>query len=135
MVEAALKVLVVDDDPTTLLVTRARLQAAGFQVQTRAEALGTSAQIAAWQPDLILLDVNMPGLSGPALAELVRARGTRHPSIVFHSGEDGGRLAELTAGHGALGYIVKSADGEAFLAAFRELAERHLAERPDHRAG
>ena len=64
-------VLVVDDDPIVLEVTRERLEGAGYIVYVREEALGTSQWSAEFQPDIVLLDVNMPALTGLDLAQLL----------------------------------------------------------------
>ena len=83
------KVLVVDDDPLVLKLTTIRLQSAGYDVITRDEALGTSQTIIDEDPDVVLLDMDMPALTGDMLANLIQ----NHPKaknvpFIFHSGED-----------------------------------------------
>ena len=65
------KVLVVDDDRVALEVARERLESADFEVITRDAPLGTSAAVQKERPDIILLDVQMPVLSGNSLAKLI----------------------------------------------------------------
>ncbi len=77
-------VLVVDDDPIVLEVTRERLEGAGYVVHIREEALGTSQWTAEFQPDIVLLDVNMPALTGLDLAQLLQ-EATSHQRHRDHS--------------------------------------------------
>jgi CheY-like chemotaxis protein len=57
-------VLVVNDDPSILVVVRIALQLQGYAVVTAVGA--TAVPLAAErQPDVILLDVHMPGMDGP----------------------------------------------------------------------
>ncbi|HOU94276.1 MAG TPA: response regulator, partial [Polyangiaceae bacterium] len=65
-------VLVVDDDPIVLETTRLRLARAGWDVETRDQALGTAQWIVERRPDVVLLDVGMPGVSGDVIAEVLR---------------------------------------------------------------
>lgn len=58
------KILVVDDDRSTLLLLRKILESAGFYVKTAENGLDGIALVKSWQPDLLLLDLQMPGLTG-----------------------------------------------------------------------
>jgi DNA-binding response OmpR family regulator len=109
------RILVVDDDVVVLEVTRERLEAAGFSVVTRTSALGTSAFIRKEKPDFVLLDVNMPGLSGDALAKLIKD-GDFRPRIIFHSSQGRDALAVLARKCGAIGVIEKTDDDDDFRA-------------------
>lgn len=127
-----LKVLVVDDDPISLEVARERLEREGHEVQTRDRALGTSRVILAFQPDCVLLDVMMPGITGDELATLLRSQGRlSHVAIVLHSAKDPDELSDLIVRTGAIGAIHKTSDDEEFLREFRrithELAGRRSA--------
>ena len=106
--------LVVDDDLATLEVTLERLERAGFVVVTRESALGTSAFIMKEKPDYVLLDVNMPGLTGDALAKLLKGRDPRS-RVILHSCSDRKRLATLARECGAAGIIEKTSDEREFL--------------------
>jgi CheY-like chemotaxis protein len=118
-------VLVVDDDPITLEVAKERLQGAGYEVHVRDQALGTTEYIAKTQPDIVLLDVMMPGLSGDKLAELLHRRErTREVPIILHSSKESHDLDPLVKSSGALGAIPKTSDDAEFLSAFQRLAAR-----------
>jgi CheY-like chemotaxis protein len=105
--------LVVDDDIVALEVTRERLEDARFSVVTRSSALGTSAFIQKERPDYVLLDVNMPSLSGDALAKLLSA-GDFLPPIILHSATARAALASLARRCGAVGVIEKTDDDQYF---------------------
>ena len=119
------KVLVVDDDPIILEVVRERLDAAGFDVYVREDALGTSQWVAREQPDFILLDVLMPALGGAELGQLLkRSSSTSHTAVILHSSLSPAALRPVIARTGAIGAIGKTHDGAKFIAEFERLVER-----------
>ncbi len=119
------KVLVVDDDPIILEVVRERLDAAGFDVYVRADALGTSQWVAREQPDFILLDVMMPALGGAELGQLLkRSHSTNQTAVILHSSMTAAALAPVIVRTGAVGAIAKTHDGAQFIAEFERLTER-----------
>jgi two-component system, OmpR family, response regulator len=121
---AKAKVLVVDDDPVSLEIVRERLEKAGYEVILRDQALGTSEFIFQNRPDVVLLDVRMPGLSGDKLAAILSRRDlTRNVVVILHSGSRE-NLAALAKESNALGAIVKTADDRKFLAEFEALLAR-----------
>jgi len=66
------RILVVDDEPAIRLLCRVNLQADGFAVKESPDGAAAIAMAREWQPDLILLDVMMPGEDGFAVAERIR---------------------------------------------------------------
>ena len=66
------KVLVVEDDPDQLEVTRMSLKAAGFAIGTASNGIDALKKAQTVSPDLILLDVMMPGMNGFAVCETLR---------------------------------------------------------------
>ncbi len=118
-------VLVVDDDPVVLEVTRERLEEAGYVVHTREEALGTSQWAAEFQPDIVLLDVNMPALTGPDLALLLKKRrATKDIAIILYSSLESEELQVKLRATGAVGAIQKTGNARRFLEEFERLAAR-----------
>jgi len=75
------RLLVVDDEPTIVELLSASLRYAGFEVDTAAggEAAVASARRSA--PDLIVLDLMMPGLDGFGVVRRLRADGIRAPVL------------------------------------------------------
>ena len=122
-----LRVLIVDDDATAVMTTSALLEDEGHTVTSRTEVFGTLAVAVREQPDVILIDIGMPGLRGDHLARLMfseqRLQGT---SLVLYSSLPEAQLSKMAKECGATGYLVKAANGQDFLRAFRAL----LASRP-----
>jgi CheY-like chemotaxis protein len=103
------KLLVVDDDETLLHMTRSLLERDGYEVHTHTSAFGTEALLRKLSPHLILLDINMPGLSGERLVGVLRASQDEVSSIpiLFYSAIDEPRLRQLTTLHGVQDYVCK----------------------------
>ncbi|WP_374499724.1 putative bifunctional diguanylate cyclase/phosphodiesterase [Zoogloea sp.] len=102
------RILVVDDDPLTRLMASEALREGGFvtlEAQDGAQALG---MFDAAVPDLVLLDVMMPGLSGFEVCEQIRARpnGALVP-IIMLTGLDDGDSVQRAFDVGATDFISK----------------------------
>ena len=123
-------ILVADDEPDTLDLLEITLGRAGYRVlkaRNGKEALELARQE---HPDLLLLDVMMPQMSGLDVLKTLRAEGAAPPVIVFSAR---GRADDLAAGieAGAIQYLVKPTSRERLLEAVRAaLAE--IAARPDN---
>jgi len=101
-------VLVVDDDEMHLYTTKELLQDERIEVLTHKNGFGVTNLVRELKPDLVLLDINMPALSGDSLAALLLANGnTSGVPIVFHSSNDEDSLRGLAKTHGVRGYICK----------------------------
>ena len=79
--------LVVDDEPNILELLSAALRYAGFAVTTAADGDAALRSARRSAPDLVLLDVMMPGRDGYAVARALRADG-RHVPIIFLTAKD-----------------------------------------------
>ncbi len=102
------KVLVVDDDEMHLYTTRELLESDQVEVITHKDCFGVTNHVRDEQPDLVLLDINMPALSGDRLASIIKPYcQLTHIPIVFHSSNDEDSLRELVRIHGVQGYICK----------------------------
>lgn len=117
--------MVVDDDPVTLELVRMILENRGYEIVTRDNALGTTAAILRERPDVVLLDIRMPGLRGDEILTAIREEGllpgAESTAFILHSGEDKATLDRRVAETGALGAIEKTPDFEAFAEAFDAL--------------
>lgn len=123
-----MKVLLVDDDPVVLEVTRAVLQGLGHEVVARDRALGTTAVICSERPQVVLMDVQMPGVSGDELIRIVRDRrllaDDQRTVFILYSGRSSEELERLVADTGALGAIQKTDNPVAVGEAFQRLVEQ-----------
>jgi DNA-binding response OmpR family regulator len=118
------RVLVVDDDPPLRRMLERTLAAEGFAVALAAD--GPAALIATERhaPDVIVLDVAMPGLDGIAVCRRMRGKGLPTP-ILMLTARDGvsDRVAGLEAG--ADDYLVKPFAVQELIARIRALTRRH----------
>lgn len=115
------KILVVDDEEAISLALEFLLQRAGYEVAVAADGDAALTKVAEWQPDLVLLDVMMPGKDGFEVCRAIRERGGKQPRIVMLTAK--GREVERTKGLGAGAddYIVKPFSTEALLTRLAEL--------------
>lgn len=70
------KVLVVDDEPNILISLEFLMQQAGFDVITAEDGEQALAHVQQTRPDLILLDISLPGISGFDVLEQLRQQST-----------------------------------------------------------
>jgi PleD family two-component response regulator len=67
------RVLIADDNPQGLELLEAYLAGTDYDIQTAADGEETLAKVRAWHPDLILLDIMMPKISGFEVCKRLRA--------------------------------------------------------------
>ena len=102
------RVLIVDDDLSTGLLCRAILQRAGFEAELATDAESARSAMHRQVPDLVLMDLQLPGESGLALTASFRdARGALVLPIVFLSGEDGEDVRFEALRAGGDDYLIK----------------------------
>jgi diguanylate cyclase (GGDEF)-like protein/PAS domain S-box-containing protein len=101
------RILVIDDDPSALLLMHAALVKAGFDVVTAADgALGLAA-FRAQRCDMVMLDVEMPGLSGFEVCTQMRAEVGEEVPVVMVTGMDDLGSIERAYESGATDFIAK----------------------------
>ena len=126
-------VLLVDDYPDALDVWEIFLTAAGCQVMTAGDGAQALEIARTQRPDVIVMDFQMPGLSGPSVAEALRkdAATAQIPLIAVT-----GRRVELAEARrlGFASLIVKPCEPEALLAEIRRV-EAQGAQPPTDRPG
>lgn len=83
------KALIIDDSRAQATHTERLLNSAGIVTRTLFDPIETMAELADFQPDLIILDMYMPGCTGPELAKVIR-HNDRYVSvpIIYLSAED-----------------------------------------------
>lgn len=100
------------------------LTRAGFEVKSSNRAYGVLNLVASTHPDILVMDMNMPGLRGIEVLELLRddpcLAGTR---VVFYSGVEEHELRMLAMGGGADGYLHKSASPNDLVDLLRSVPE------------
>jgi two-component system response regulator MprA len=119
-------VLLVDDDERLLGALRRGLTLRSFQVEAASNADEALSRIQARRPDVIVLDIVMPGMDGLSLCRLVRDRFTCPILMLTARDAVSDRVAGLEAG--ADDYLVKPFDLQELVARLRALLRRASAE-------
>ncbi len=116
----AVRTLIVDDNLLNSELAAFVLEAAGFVVERVANATEAQQRIESSRLDLILMDIQLPGMDGLALARALKADpATRHITIVaFTAYAMKGDEAKMRAA-GCDGYISKPIDVSTFAAQLR----------------
>jgi two-component system response regulator MprA len=126
-----MRILVVDDDPSLRQALKRALRLEGYEVELAADGAEALDAIATDSPDLVVLDVAMPGLDGLDVSRRLRTGGNRVPILMLTARDAvGDRVAGLDAG--ADDYVVKPFALEELFARVRALSRRSGA--PDQRA-
>ena len=117
------KILVVDDTPTQIALARQTLEPAGFQCVTAASGLEAEAIAEKERPDLILLDVVMPGQDGFQTCRKLRKNpACARTPIVLVTSKNTESDRFWGRKQGANDYIVKPYSPDDLLARVRQLA-------------
>lgn len=98
-------VLVVDDDPNVRDVLRRYLHRAGYRVVDAADGETALEQAAKHKPDLVILDVMLPGLDGLDVCARLREKASMPVIMLSALGSESDRVVGLE--HGADDYVVK----------------------------
>jgi DNA-binding response OmpR family regulator len=116
------RILVVDDEPKYVRLMEANLVAESYQVLKAYDGQSAVEMVAEKQPDLVLLDVMMPGLNGFASCERIRVFSNVPIIMVTAKGEEQDRVRGLDVG--ADDYIVKPYSATELLARVRAVLRR-----------
>ncbi len=121
------RVLVVDDEENVSHLVSSALRFDGFETITADNGNSALAAVAEQDPDLLVLDVMMPGLDGFGLLNKLRAAGSQVP-VIFLTARDGAsdRVKGLRAG--ADDYVVKPFSVEELLARVHAVLRRSAPE-------
>lgn len=103
-----MKILVVDDDPVVRKVTGTMLDIRGHGVLTAANGEDALKMAALHKPDLIIMDVFMPGLNGLAVIELLKADpATKDIPTLIVSGTPAEEISGEARARGAFAFLQK----------------------------
>lgn len=119
------RILMVDDDETTLQVNQVLLEQAGLAVYPVSDPMTTLEAARAFEPDIILLDVIMPEVSGTELAAVLRQDRRLDPvPILFLTTETHPDQKTMGAALGGDDYITKPFDPDYLLTTLLSRARR-----------
>ena len=121
--------LVVDDEPYIADLLSTGLRFVGFDVRTAGSGLEALTSVREWKPDLLVLDVMMPGVDGFEVTRRLRADGRETP-VLFLTARDAveDKVAGLTIGGDD--YVTKPFSLEEVVARVRALLRRRVSTLP-----
>lgn len=115
-------ILVVDDSPTICELLQLQLERAGYDVLLAADGHAAIELVRTSKPDLAIVDVNMPYLSGDEFVAAMRSdQATKDVPVIFLSSRED--LADHARLLGALAYVPKPVKEKQLL----DLVARHIA--------
>lgn len=122
-------ILIIDDDKHLLVTLCDFLSYEGYLVRAASTAEEGLERIAEAAPDLILLDISMPGMGGVAFLNRIADRDgkPRHPVIVFTARS---AMREFFGTVAVDAFLEKPCERRELLARVREILDRHRSERP-----
>jgi len=119
------RVLLIDDDENLLEFYRTVLQDAKMEVKTLSSPYEGLLALNAFKPDVTVLDVNMPGCSGPELAQVIRQDDTwAMMPVMFLSNESNLNLQLEAMNLGGDDFLVKPVEPGHFVSAITAKAKR-----------
>ena len=127
------KVLVADDDPISLKLARALLESLGVQVTEATTGEEAIRMALADKPDLILMDIQMPGISGVAATRRIRQKESGHTPIIAVTAHAYPEAREEYLSHGMDDCLIKPANREQLLGLLNRWTTGRSADTPADR--
>ena len=110
------RILVVDDEPAIARLVKMSLQVGGYEVRTVTSGFEALEAVEELRPDLIVLDIMMPGMNGYEVCmELKSKPQTRGIKLMFLSAKGGAGDAQKGLAAGGDDYVIKPFDPEELL--------------------
>ena len=119
------EILIVDDEPNVVVPIQFLMEQQGYKVMIAGRGENALDLIYQYKPDLVLLDIMLPGIDGYEVCEIVRLNPKyRKVKIIFLTAK--GREVEIAKGLalGADAYITKPYSNAELVAAVKELLEK-----------
>jgi CheY-like chemotaxis protein len=118
-----LRVLFVDDDPAAARLYKSYLAADGHEVVVADSGIEAVEATERDKFDVVIMDLNMPGLDGWMSMSLIKARRPKLPVVVL-TGDVGKDLESRAKTAGAAGYLTKPCQPDALIRALRKAVAR-----------
>jgi DNA-binding response OmpR family regulator len=123
------RILVIDDDPAVTSLLKRGLAYEGFAVDTAASGTAGLTLARERAPDLVILDIMMPGMDGLEVLRRLRAGDTRLPVLLLTARDASSDQVQGLAS-GADDYVVKPFTFDVLVARVRALLRRQQADQP-----
>jgi two-component system alkaline phosphatase synthesis response regulator PhoP len=127
------KILVVDDDESLRRLVAAYLESEGYEVTEAADGLAALASVEGEDPQLVVLDLMLPGMSGLEVARRIRVERTTPILMLTARGSEDDMLQGFEAG--ADDYLVKPFSPKVLVARVKAVLRRAGTDVPDETAG
>jgi DNA-binding response OmpR family regulator len=119
-------VLIIEDEKLIIVSTQMVLEAAGFRVESATNGEDGIVRAKAHAPDLILLDIMMPGIDGwETLTRLKRDTATANIPVVIFTAREHARGHQKSSDMGGVDYFRKPFEPDELI----ELVEKHVGQR------
>jgi DNA-binding response OmpR family regulator len=124
------RILIADDNPQGVELLEAYLSTAEYEIQTAADGEETLLKVKEWQPDLILLDIMMPKISGFEVCKRLRADpATRDTGILMITALDQPSDVERAVEAGTDDFLTKPINKTELLLRVRSILKSRLNQR------
>jgi len=124
MTMPAAAIFVIDDDPGVRAALERLLRIAGWDVMAYPSADAFLQALPVVDCGCILLDVSMPGMTGPQLHEQLAARGNEYP-IIYLTGHSSVAIGVTAMKSGAFDFLEKPVDGDLLIPTIEKAIEHH----------
>ena len=122
-------ILVIDDEENILNLVTAYLKAEGYGVYTAKDGPGGLASFRRYQPDLVVLDVMLPGMDGLEVLQHIRRESDVYVMLLTAKSQETDRIVGLTVG--ADDYLTKPFSPRELVARVKVILRRGRGEKPD----
>jgi DNA-binding NtrC family response regulator len=117
------KILVVDDEPSARTALAELLRQEGYEIETAGDGFKALGRMDEFEPDLVLTDLNMPGIDGVELLRKVKAANAELP-VVLMTAFGGVETAVSAMREGAQDYLTKPLNTDELLIVLERTIER-----------
>lgn len=124
MTMPAATIFVIDDDTGVRAALERLLRTAGWEVMAYVSADSFLGTLPVAECGCILLDVSMPGMTGPQLHEHLAARGNEYP-IIYLTGHSSVAIGVTAMKSGAFDFLEKPVDGDLLIPIIEKAIEHH----------
>jgi CheY-like chemotaxis protein len=129
-------ILVVDDDPKFLRFSTEILIGAGYDVHAASDPAQVKTMVASLAPDLIILDISMPGKDGFEVARELRAsENTKHVPCMFITAHRDSTHVRNAKDAGGVAYLEKPVRSSSLIWMVKSLLSKQQRPRPDGALG
>jgi FixJ family two-component response regulator len=126
-VSHAARIAIVDDDPSVRVATESLVRSLGLRATTFSSAEDYLAAAGSEAVDCLITDVQMDGIGGVELSQILRERGDTTP-VIFITAFPDARIRDRVLAAGAIGFLSKPFEGQVLI----DCIEQALAASPQH---